>query len=36
MATILKNSEASILELYRVALENAETQPEITKSPRTL
>jgi len=29
MATRPKNSEASTLELYRVALENAETQPEI-------
>ena len=29
MATRPKNSEADTLELYRVALENAETQPEI-------
>ena len=29
MATRPKNSEADTLELYRVALENVETQPEI-------
>ncbi|NHB70368.1 hypothetical protein [Perlabentimonas gracilis] len=29
MATRPKNSEADTLELYRVAIENAETQPEI-------
>lgn len=29
MASKPKNSEAEILELYRVALQNAETQPEI-------
>lgn len=30
MATRPKSSEAATLELYRVALENAETQPEIS------
>lgn len=30
MATRPKNSEKDTLELYRVALENAETQPEIS------